>query len=412
VQAGAASLADGFPPLTFIPVDAGGVPPFGQDMNGILNQITRWTQWQAAGNPVQYDSTFAVAIGGYPRGAQILSNSGHAIYENLVDNNLSSPESTASNWRIVSSVWSSSTWTATGAANTQSITLAPAPTGLAQLTGIELTILSSGTNVATSPVTLSVNGLTATQIVTAGGVPLAASALLSTYPFQVIYNGSAFVLMSRTSSFYDPGQAAILISGPTGNGANIAFQGNGSTTPNKYIRAIGGRLAILNSAYTSELVTLSDSGAMTVSNALTTGSTITAANGDVVAVSGRVRAGNGATGTGDVFACPNLGDFPSVQSGSDNYLWYRLPNGIIMQAFNGSTVTGVDAILFPNAFPSICSQVLCHEAHAQGSWPSFPTVWGTEAFSRFGFNILCTRWNGSSWQAGQGIGYRYIAFGY
>ena len=37
---GAASYTDGFPPLNFTPVAAGGVPPYGADMNGILKQMT------------------------------------------------------------------------------------------------------------------------------------------------------------------------------------------------------------------------------------------------------------------------------------------------------------------------------------------------------------------------------------
>ena len=49
VNPGFASLNDGFPPLTMTPIAAGGVPPFGQDMNGILNQITEVLQWQQAG---------------------------------------------------------------------------------------------------------------------------------------------------------------------------------------------------------------------------------------------------------------------------------------------------------------------------------------------------------------------------
>jgi hypothetical protein len=48
INAGFASLNDGFPPLTMTPIAAGGVPPFGQDMNGILNQITEIQQWQQA----------------------------------------------------------------------------------------------------------------------------------------------------------------------------------------------------------------------------------------------------------------------------------------------------------------------------------------------------------------------------
>ena len=36
---GRASLHDGFPPNTFLPITTGGVPPFGGDFNGILNEI-------------------------------------------------------------------------------------------------------------------------------------------------------------------------------------------------------------------------------------------------------------------------------------------------------------------------------------------------------------------------------------
>ncbi len=49
IEAGAASLNDGFPPDTFTPVSAGGTPPFGRDFNGLLNQITAWNRWQNAG---------------------------------------------------------------------------------------------------------------------------------------------------------------------------------------------------------------------------------------------------------------------------------------------------------------------------------------------------------------------------
>ncbi|MDE3023124.1 MAG: hypothetical protein KGI54_14960, partial [Pseudomonadota bacterium] len=69
ITAGAASLTDGFPPLTFTPLAAGGVPPSGADFNGILNLITANTQWQNAGGFYPYDSAFSTAIGGYPKGA-------------------------------------------------------------------------------------------------------------------------------------------------------------------------------------------------------------------------------------------------------------------------------------------------------------------------------------------------------
>src|SRR3974390_2568095 len=66
---GAASLVDGSPPLNFEQIASGGIPPWGADANGILNLITAWLQWVAAGGaPVGYDATFSTKIGGYPLG--------------------------------------------------------------------------------------------------------------------------------------------------------------------------------------------------------------------------------------------------------------------------------------------------------------------------------------------------------
>lgn len=98
ITPGAASLNDGFPPLNFSPVASGGVPPFGQDMNGILNAITKGLQWvQVGGTPI-YDSTFQTAIGGYPNGAILQSADGAGYWRSTVDNNLTNPETGGANW--------------------------------------------------------------------------------------------------------------------------------------------------------------------------------------------------------------------------------------------------------------------------------------------------------------------------
>lgn len=68
IQDGAASLTTGFVPDNFTQLAAGGVPPFGQDFNGILKQITQWNQWQQVGGPITYDPDFSSSIGGYPQG--------------------------------------------------------------------------------------------------------------------------------------------------------------------------------------------------------------------------------------------------------------------------------------------------------------------------------------------------------
>lgn len=99
VQDGAASLTDGFPPLNFTPVASGGVPPFGQDMNGILKQITQWSQWYSAGGPRKWDSAFSSAVGGYPIGAIVDSAITLGIlWLSTADNNTSNPDAGGTNW--------------------------------------------------------------------------------------------------------------------------------------------------------------------------------------------------------------------------------------------------------------------------------------------------------------------------
>ncbi|WP_048445954.1 hypothetical protein [Methylobacterium variabile] len=99
---GAASLETGFPPLNFLPVGSGGIPPYGQDLNGLFKQITQWCRWQAAGALNVWDGAFAGAIGGYPRGALLASTTPGLAWISTVDNNSTNPDGgTAANWRAV-----------------------------------------------------------------------------------------------------------------------------------------------------------------------------------------------------------------------------------------------------------------------------------------------------------------------
>ena len=99
IQAGAASLETGFPPVTFDPVGAGGTPPFGQDFNGILKQITQWAQWQSAGGKINFDAAFSTEIGGYPAGAFLQSASTPgSFFISIADNNQNNPDVDPTNW--------------------------------------------------------------------------------------------------------------------------------------------------------------------------------------------------------------------------------------------------------------------------------------------------------------------------
>lgn len=87
-----ASLHDGFPPETFTPLDAGGVPPNGADFNGLFEQLTAWARWQAAGGPAYFNADFAAAIGGYPLGAVVrAASSPTGSWVSIVNNNMEDP---------------------------------------------------------------------------------------------------------------------------------------------------------------------------------------------------------------------------------------------------------------------------------------------------------------------------------
>lgn len=94
ITGGAASLTDGFPPLTRTPLSAGGIPPSGLDMNGILYEMSAVIRWANAGGGYPYDAAFATDdnVEGYPKGARVLRSDGLGYWFNTVDNNETDPE--------------------------------------------------------------------------------------------------------------------------------------------------------------------------------------------------------------------------------------------------------------------------------------------------------------------------------
>lgn len=113
---GRASWTDGFVPLNMTSPLAGGVPPFGQDMNGALNQISAGVQWLQAGGAPFYDSAFQSAVGGYPKGAVVASVAYPGVYwYSQADNNTSNPDSAGTNWTPIYWPHGSQAYTTAGA---------------------------------------------------------------------------------------------------------------------------------------------------------------------------------------------------------------------------------------------------------------------------------------------------------
>lgn len=94
----------GFPSVTMTPLAAGGVPPKGQDFNGVLNAISLHTVFVGHGGQYKWSSAYVAATGGYSIGDVIQSNDGLNSYVSLVNSNTvdfnATPSSIGTLWGI------------------------------------------------------------------------------------------------------------------------------------------------------------------------------------------------------------------------------------------------------------------------------------------------------------------------
>ena len=130
---GTASVALGFPPETFIARAAGGEPPRGQDMNGLLNLLSSAVQVLQAGYLGAFDASFAQGIGGYPAGAIVAGSAPGAFWVSTADANVATPGAEGAAWQSLFSGYATQAW-----ANGQFLRLA-----------------STATQAVTGPVTFS-----------------------------------------------------------------------------------------------------------------------------------------------------------------------------------------------------------------------------------------------------------------
>lgn len=96
---GAAAYDVGFPPVTAEPVSGGGIPPAYGDFQGILNQGgSVIDQWMSAGGGFKFDSVFAAAVGGYPKGARVINAAGTGCWLSIADSNSNNPDTGGAGW--------------------------------------------------------------------------------------------------------------------------------------------------------------------------------------------------------------------------------------------------------------------------------------------------------------------------
>lgn len=95
---GRAGYDQGFPAINMTAKETGGIPPFGQDFNGVFFDITQILQYMQAGGHPTYSAALSTAIGGYPLGAMLAKSSGLGFWRNITSNNTANPDSGGAGW--------------------------------------------------------------------------------------------------------------------------------------------------------------------------------------------------------------------------------------------------------------------------------------------------------------------------
>jgi hypothetical protein len=191
LQPGQASFDVGFPAVTMQPAASGGLNPYGQDFNGILNAVTAVEMWQSAGGFFPYDATFASSVGGYPKGSILSRVAGTGFWLCTTDNNSTNPETGGAGWITFAADWT--TGVDTGAANAALVNYTPVVTTLVD--GMVLWFKAAAAN--TGATTLNVNGLGAKPVVGGAHAALQGGEIVVNGKCQVVYNAtlSSFVLI-------------------------------------------------------------------------------------------------------------------------------------------------------------------------------------------------------------------------
>ncbi len=104
MESNQATWDQGFGLITMLPVAAGGLPPKGQDFNGIFNQLSENIVYLSQGGRFKFSAEYAEAIGGYPKGAILQSDDEKKEYLSLIDNNkvnFNTATDISTSWKLV-----------------------------------------------------------------------------------------------------------------------------------------------------------------------------------------------------------------------------------------------------------------------------------------------------------------------
>ena len=250
ITPGAASLTDGFPPLNFLPVAAGGVPMSGKDLNGILNEITAAIQWQqVAGLPV-YNSTFSTAIGGYPAGAVLRAASTIGMWLSTADNNSTNPETGGAGWKLIGisaeQIQQAAFISATASGTSDAITAIYMPAITTLTNGMSLMVRGGSANATTTPTFTPAPGVIgAAAIVKGNGLPLVAGDIAGAgHWVELQYDSSLakWVLLNPATGITSVSASSMQQTGVSGSVSGFTASAIGI---NNYNCTVAGKEAVL-----------------------------------------------------------------------------------------------------------------------------------------------------------------------
>lgn len=229
-QSNYASYQKGFPPVTMTQLVAGGLPPQGMDMNGILFALSSSVGFMQSGGLPTFDADFASTIGGYPLGAVLQSNDGASAYVSTIANNTTdfneSTESIGTSWLpwAGDAAKGSSLYIAVGEGTSDAITATFDPAITELTNGLVVFVRALASNATTTP-TFNPDGLGAATITKGTYQPLAVG--------DIAGNGYWMILQydSTQGKWVLQNPATGIASQPTMPVGSVYVQFSGQTDP-------------------------------------------------------------------------------------------------------------------------------------------------------------------------------------
>ncbi|AVA33026.1 hypothetical protein [Cupriavidus metallidurans] len=423
---GAASLNDGFPPLTMTPIAAGGVPPSGADMNGILNLISASSRWQHAGGLYGFNSAFAadVNVGGYPSGAELQSADLQGTWLSVAENNTDNPDTgSGTKWvpgraygvTAIAGLTNVNVTLTPAQASKSRITLAGTLTGNIQITFPTWTKEWTVVNNTTGAFTITAKTATGTGIVLlAGQSKITGDGTNIVQPIESVATPSQFDTSNKIATmaalqrmgvqfsgyFINPTSGPIPASSAGGITAIAPATRSDAQLPDTGIPVGATFAVIIQSGATGGTIKPPTGGYFSYGdNNLGTNVAITLPANDFVVLT-KISAGVYTVISGGLFSDPRFAASLTTPAG-----YQKLPSGLLIQSgFASSSVAAGSAnpainfpIAFPNAVLAMKLTTVQTSVTTMSAWLDAPPSLGSFVYRTSGVSGTTTYWEATGY---------------